>query len=57
MLKRPLVYTAITRAKERVIIVGDRKAMAIAIDTVDAEKRGTQLAVRIQQNLLGGSLS
>jgi len=40
-----------------VIIVGDRKAMAIAIDTVDAEKRGTQLAVRIQQNLLGGSLS
>jgi exodeoxyribonuclease V alpha subunit len=47
MLKRPLVYTAITRAKERVVIVGDRKALAMAIRTADAEKRGTQLAARI----------
>ena len=55
MLKRPLVYTAITRAKERVTIVGDRKALAIAINTEDAEKRGTQLAVKIQEIILGGS--
>ncbi|MCL2343183.1 MAG: ATP-dependent RecD-like DNA helicase [Firmicutes bacterium] len=54
LLKRPLVYTAITRAKERVVVVGDRKALAIAISTVDAEKRGTQLAARIQQILSGG---
>ena len=47
MLKRPLIYTAITRAKERVAIVGDRKAVCIAINTVDAEKRGTMLAQRI----------
>lgn len=47
MLKRPLVYTAITRAKQRVIIVGDRKALCIAINTVDTEKRGTMLAARI----------
>ena len=47
MLKRPLLYTAITRAKERAIIVGDRKALCIAINTVDAEKRGTMLAQRI----------
>ena len=47
MLKRPLVYTAITRAKQRVIIVGDRKALFIAISKADAEKRETLLAERI----------
>ncbi len=49
MLKRPLLYTAITRAKERVVIVGERKALCIAIDRIDAERRGTMLAKRIQQ--------
>ena len=47
MLKRPLIYTAITRAKQRVAIVGDRKALRIAINKTDAEKRGTMLAGRI----------
>ena len=47
MLKRPLIYTAITRAKQRAVIVGDRKALYIAINKPDAEKRGTMLAVRI----------
>ena len=50
MLKRPLVYTAITRAKQRVIIVGDRKALCIAINTVDTEKRNTMLAARINSH-------
>ena len=49
MLKRPLFYTAITRAKSRVMIVGDRKAICIAINTVDAEKRGTMLSERISE--------
>ena len=49
MLKRPLIYTAITRAKQRVAIVGDRKALRIAINKIDAEKRGTMLAERIIQ--------
>ena len=47
MLKRPLIYTAITRAKERVHIVGDRRAVCIAVNTPDAERRGTMLARRI----------
>ena len=47
MLKRPLIYTAVTRAKQRVVIVGDRKALCMAINTVDTEKRGTMLAGRI----------
>jgi len=49
MLKRPLLYTAITRAKERVTIVGDRKAIFTAIRTVDTQQRGTMLAHRIKR--------
>ena len=47
MLKKPLFYTAITRARKRVLIVGERKAICIAINTEDAEKRETMLADRI----------
>jgi exodeoxyribonuclease V alpha subunit len=47
MLKRPLIYTAITRAKQRVIVVGEKKALRIAIHKTDAEKRNTMLADRI----------
>jgi exodeoxyribonuclease V alpha subunit len=47
MLKRPLIYTAITRAKERAAIVGDIKALRMAIRKTDAEKRGTMLAERV----------
>jgi len=49
MLRRPLVYTAITRAKQRVILVGERKALATAIRTTDTERRGTMLAARINE--------
>lgn len=48
MLVRPLIYTAITRAKERVILVGERRALCIAINRTDTERRGTNLADRIQ---------
>ena len=51
MLTRPLIYTAITRGKERVIIVGERRALCIAINKKDTEKRGTCLAVRIKNKL------
>lgn len=55
MLVRPLIYTAITRGKERVIIVGERKALCIAISKTDTEKRGTCLSERIKEtlNLIG----
>lgn len=49
MLVRPLIYTAITRAKERVILVGERRALCIAIRRTDTEQRGTKLAKRIQE--------
>ena len=49
MLVRPLIYTAITRAKKQVIIVGERRALCIAIKKQDTEKRGTQLAERLKE--------
>lgn len=51
MLTRPLVYTAITRGKESVIIVGERRAMCMAIQKTDTEKRGTCLAKRLQTTI------
>ena len=54
MLRGPLLYTAITRAKRHVIIVGERKALVIAIGRADAEKRGTMLAERINEAKAAG---
>lgn len=48
MLTRPLIYTAITRGKERVTIVGEKRALCISIKRTDTEKRGTCLAKRLQ---------
>lgn len=47
MLRRPLVYTAITRAKKFVGIVGDWSALEYAAYTTDTEQRNTLLAARI----------
>lgn len=49
MLKRPLVYTGLTRAKRRALIVGEWAAIVRAINTTDTERRNTLLAVRITQ--------
>lgn len=49
MLTRPLVYTAVTRGKKRVTIVGEKKALGISIKKTDTEKRGTCLARRLQE--------
>ena len=51
MLVRPLIYTAITRAKEKVIIVGERKALCRAINRIETEQRNTKLAQRINELL------
>lgn len=49
MLTRPLIYTAITRGKDNVIIVGERRALCIAIKRTDTERRGTCLAKRLKE--------
>ena len=43
MLQRNLIYTAITRAKEKVIIVGQKKALFTAIHRAETAKRNTVL--------------
>ena len=47
MLNRALFYTAETRAKKHVIIVGDWEAVVRAIQTADTKLRHTRLALRI----------
>ncbi|MGX4644949.1 SF1B family DNA helicase RecD2 [Holzapfeliella sp. JNUCC 80] len=47
MLKRNLLYTAITRASESLVMVGERSAFQTAIAT-DGSNRKTTLALRLQ---------
>lgn len=49
MLNRPLIYTAITRGKKKVILVGEKKALYMAVKRTETERRGTNLAVRIKE--------
>ena len=51
MLKRPLVYTGLTRAKRKAQIVGDWQAVIRAIQTTDTERRNTMLAARITETV------
>lgn len=51
LLVRNLLYTAITRGKKLVVLVAQKKAVAIAIHQVDSSKRITKLANRINQLL------
>ena len=48
MLQRNLLYTAITRAKKLVVIVGSRRALAQAVRTRGAGRRHTSLTHRLQ---------
>lgn len=47
MLQRNLLYTAVTRAKKLVVLVGSRKAIGQAVRTVSAGRRFTALAHRL----------
>ncbi|MFJ8074839.1 ATP-dependent RecD-like DNA helicase [Streptomyces sp. NPDC096176] len=47
MLQRNLLYTAVTRAKRLVVLVGSRKAIGQAVRTVSAGRRCTALAHRL----------
>lgn len=47
MLARRLLYTAVTRAVDRLTIVGDRKALAVAVRNEAFRRRRTSLARRL----------
>lgn len=47
MLYRNLLYTAITRAKKRVVLIGQKQALFMAIHREEIAKRNTMLGERI----------
>lgn len=51
LLARNLLYTAITRGKKLVILIGTKKAVSMAIHNNDVQKRFTGLSYFIRDNL------
>jgi exodeoxyribonuclease V alpha subunit len=49
LLQRNLLYTAVTRAKERVVLVGSRQAVAMAVGNDRPIQRYTHLARRLKR--------
>ena len=49
LLQRNLIYTAVTRGKQLVIVVGSKKALAMAIRNDKTQKRYTRLCDRLGQ--------
>jgi hypothetical protein len=49
MLKRNLVYTAVTRGKQLVVLIGQKKALAVAVKGYHTEQRWTKLADWLRQ--------
>src|SRR5439155_14229671 len=47
MLRRNLLYTAITRGRRLVVLTGSRRALAIAVKNARVEPRYTRLAERL----------
>jgi len=51
LLQRNLLYTALTRARNLAVLLGTRRALAIAVGRVDARRRITTLAERLTLTL------
>ena len=51
LLQRNVLYTAITRGKRLVIIVGDPKALSMALRNTDVTRRNTRLAERLRNEI------
>jgi exodeoxyribonuclease V alpha subunit len=49
LLQRNLVYTAVTRGKKLVVLVGTGKALSIAVGNDKTQRRYTLLKNRLQQ--------
>lgn len=48
MLRRNLLYTAVTRAKKAVILIGEKRAIEHAVNNNDSQKRNTLLAKKLR---------
>ena len=47
LLQRNLLYTAVTRGRTLVVIIGEPKAMAMAVKSVSSTRRLTNLTARL----------
>jgi len=47
MLKRNLIYTGITRGKKLVVLVGQKRALAMAVKGKQVERRWSKLQERL----------
>ena len=54
LLERPLFYTAVTRARKGVVLVGSRKALSLALRTGRSRGRRTTLAERLRGEIVPG---
>jgi exodeoxyribonuclease V alpha subunit len=50
MLSRALLYTAVTRAQKLCVLVGERRAVAMAVARGEQRRRHSALAERIAQH-------
>ncbi|RST14480.1 ATP-dependent RecD-like DNA helicase [Streptomyces sp. WAC05374] len=57
MLQRNLLYTAVTRARKLVVLVGSRKAIGQAVRTVSAGRRFTSLRHRLKGEVQVGNIT
>src|SRR5699024_3416796 len=51
MLRKNLLYTAITRSKQSLIICGEKEAFFQGIETIEMDQRYTTLPSRLSQKL------
>jgi len=49
LLQRNLLYTAVTRGKQLVVIVGSKKALAIGVNNNKTQERYTRLKFRLRK--------
>jgi exodeoxyribonuclease V alpha subunit len=52
LLQRNLIYTGITRGRKLVVMVGTKKALAIAVKNNKTQKRYTRLTARLMDSVL-----
>jgi exodeoxyribonuclease V alpha subunit len=56
LLQRNLIYTGVTRGKKLVIIIGQFKALAMAVKNESSMKRLTRLTGRLQELCAGKAI-
>ena len=49
MLRRNLLYTAVTRGRRLVVVCGSRRAIRVALDNARLEPRNTRMVERLRE--------